>query len=233
MHYTNQDEHEIAKFSHLAHQWWDPKGPLRTLHDINPARLSYIQQRTTLAGKYILDVGCGAGLLTESMVAVSGIVTGIDLSQEALAVAKCHHEGINTTIDYQLISVESLANTHPHSFEVITCLEMLEHVPDPRSTIQACATLAKSGADLFFSTLNRNIKSYFGAIVAAEYLLKLIPKNTHDYRKFIQPAELDAWLRETDLIPADIVGLHYNPLSKQCKLNRDVTINYIIHAKKP
>jgi len=233
MDITNSDPKEIAKFDQLAAEWWDPKGPFSTLHDINPTRLAYLQQRTNLHNKQILDVGCGAGLLAESMAKNGGSVTGIDLAEEAIKAANIHQQHVDYNIKYQNISVESLAESQPNTFEVITCMEMLEHVPDPSSVIQACATLATTGADLFFSTLNRNLKTYLSAIVAAEYVLKIIPRNTHDYRKFIRPAELDAWIREAGLIPVDIVGLQYQPLTRKSSINKDVSINYIIHAKKP
>ncbi|MDX1900836.1 MAG: bifunctional 2-polyprenyl-6-hydroxyphenol methylase/3-demethylubiquinol 3-O-methyltransferase UbiG [Gammaproteobacteria bacterium] len=229
----NSDPTEIAKFSQAAAQWWDPEGPFSTLHVINPVRLGYLQQQTQIAGKRILDVGCGGGILSESMADLGATVTGIDLSSEALQVAKLHQHGKKNIVDYQLTSVEALANTQPNTFEIVTCLEMLEHVPDPQSVIQSCAKLAQPGADLFFSTLNRNVKAYFGAIIAAEYLLKLLPRNTHDFKKFIRPSELDQWIRQAGLTPVNIIGLHYNPFTKSATLNQDVSINYIVHVKKP
>lgn len=232
MNITHSDPNEIAKFSRMAEEWWNPQGPLRTLHDINPTRFAYIQQRTHLNKKIILDAGCGAGLFAEKMAEAGGFVTGIDLSDEALKAAEHHQQNHLTKVTYKNITLEALANEQPNTFNVITCLEMLEHVLQPSAIIQACSTLAAPGADLFFSTLNRTPLSYFGAIVAAEYIFKLLPRGTHDYHQFIQPAELDQWIRQAGLTPVDIIGLNYQPFTKKCSLSKNVSINYIMHAKK-
>jgi 2-polyprenyl-6-hydroxyphenyl methylase/3-demethylubiquinone-9 3-methyltransferase len=229
----NIDKAEITKFTKLAAQWWDPQGELKTLHDINPLRLSYIQEKTCLTGKKVLDIGCGGGLLAEKMQHYGAQVTGIDLSEEALEAAKAHQEKNNTHVDYLLTSAEEFATTHASEFDSITCLELLEHVPDPASLILAAATLVKPGGHVFFSTLNRNIKSYFFAIVGAEYLLKMLPKNTHDFAKFIRPSELTAWARKAGLVVNDITGMSYNPLTKEYTLGKDISVNYLICFTRP
>ena len=228
----NIDPTEVAKFSHNAAHWWEPDGEFKALHDINPLRVNYINQKTPLAGKKIIDVGCGGGILCESMAQLGAIVTGIDMSAAALAVAKLHRHESNLEIAYELTTAEEMAQQHPQQFDVVTCLEMLEHVPNPVSVIHSCAELVKQNGDVFFSTLNRNLKSYFFGIVGAEYLLKLIPKNTHDFAKFIRPSELDNWTRAAGLRIIDITGMSYNPLTKKYFLTDDVSVNYLVHAKK-
>lgn len=228
----NIDPDEIAKFSQLAAHWWDPQGDCRPLHEINPLRLGFIQQNTALAHKKIIDVGCGGGLLTEAMAKCGAEVTGIDMSQAALKVAKLHQIESGTTIDYQCITAEETANNHPERFDVVTCLEMLEHVPNPASIIHASALLVKPGGDVFFSTLNRNIKSYLFAIVGAEYLLKLLPKNTHDFAKFIKPAELAKIAMQAKLTVKSMIGIHYHPFTQKYYLDKDVSVNYLMHLKK-
>ncbi len=222
------DKIEIAKFAKLAAHWWDPQGQLRTLHDINPLRLNYIDEKTSLEGKKVLDIGCGGGILSESMAKQGAHVTGIDLGEEALQAAQAHQEKSNTNVNYLLISAEELAMTHAHAFDVVTCLELLEHVPDPTSIIHAAAKLVKPGGQVFFSTLNRNVKSYLFAIVGAEYLLKMLPKNTHDFAKFIRPSELAEWTRQAGLVVSDITGMSYNPFTKEYSLSRDVSVNYLV-----
>lgn len=229
---VNIDPAEIAKFSELAAHWWDPQGEMKSLHDINPLRLNYIHQRASLNGKKIIDIGCGGGILSESMSQLGGRVTGIDMSKEAIQVAKLHQHESGTTIDYRVSTAEEAAIQHPGEFDIVTCLEMLEHVPDPVSIVKSCATLVKPGGQVFFSTLNRNIKSYLFAIIGAEHLLKIIPKNTHDYAKFIRPSELSAWARKSNLLVKDMTGLTYNPLTKEYKLCSDISVNYLMHLAK-
>ncbi|HNI37075.1 MAG TPA: bifunctional 2-polyprenyl-6-hydroxyphenol methylase/3-demethylubiquinol 3-O-methyltransferase UbiG [Pseudomonadales bacterium] len=231
---ANVDPSEIAKFEALADRWWDPTSEFKPLHDINPLRCNYIDERAPLAGKVVLDVGCGGGILSEAMAQRGAQVTGIDMGQAPLSVAKLHALESGVTIDYQQKPVEQLAAEQPAHYDIVTCLEMLEHVPSPASIIRACADLAKPGANLFFSTINRNPKAYAFAIVGAEYLLKLLPKGTHEYSKFIRPAELAGWIREAGLSLENITGMTYNPLIKKYSLsNSDISVNYIVHAKKP
>ena len=196
---SNVDQSEIDKFSALAHRWWDPTSEFKPLHAINPLRLGWIESIATLAGKKVLDVGCGGGILAESLSKAGGIVTGIDLSNKALKVAELHQLESNTSVQYRSISAEDLAKQEPENYDVVTCMEMLEHVPDPSSVVQACATLCKPGGSIFFSTLNRNPKSYLFAIIGAEYILKLLPKGTHEYDKFIKPSELANFTRQAGL----------------------------------
>lgn len=229
---NNIDPAEIAKFTEVSAHWWDPQGDLKTLHEINPLRLNWILQKCDLKNKQVLDVGCGGGILTESMAKREAITTGIDMSQGAINVANLHKLESNLQIEYQLITAEKMAAMHPNNYDLVTCMEMLEHVPDPASVIQACATLTKPNGDIFFSTLNRNLKAYLFAIVGAEYLLKILPKNTHDYSKFIRPSELAGWARQAGLIIVEMVGLHYNPYSKKFSLTNDISVNYLIHLKK-
>ncbi|MEI7530558.1 MAG: bifunctional 2-polyprenyl-6-hydroxyphenol methylase/3-demethylubiquinol 3-O-methyltransferase UbiG [Betaproteobacteria bacterium] len=229
----NKDQAELDKFSELASRWWDPTSEFKPLHEINPLRLKWIQSFVELSQAKTLDVGCGGGILSESMALVGAQAKGIDLSEKALSVAKLHALETQTTLEYELISVESLATTHPNHFDVVTCMEMLEHVPDPLSVISSCAKLAKPGAWLFFSTLNRNLKSYLMAIIGAEYILNLLPKGTHDYAKFIKPSELSQFIRSTDLEIVDMTGLHYNPLTQTYTLGGNVDVNYFIAARKP
>jgi 2-polyprenyl-6-hydroxyphenyl methylase / 3-demethylubiquinone-9 3-methyltransferase len=228
----NVDHGEINKFEQLASRWWDPDSEFKPLHEINPLRLDYIDERVGLEGKRVLDVGCGGGILSESMAARGANVTGIDMGEAPLSVAKLHLLESGHQVDYRRIPVEQLAEEHPESYDVVTCMEMLEHVPDPASVIRACAKLTKPGGRLFFSTLNRNPKSYLFAIVGAEYVLRMLPKGTHDYDKFIRPSELDRWIRAAGLKTTDITGLNYNPLTQTYKLAPNVDVNYMVSTVK-
>jgi 2-polyprenyl-6-hydroxyphenyl methylase/3-demethylubiquinone-9 3-methyltransferase len=231
--HPNVDHAEIAKFEELAARWWDPHSEFKPLHEINPLRLDYVQRIAHgLAGKRVLDVGCGGGILAESMALSGADVTGIDMGEAPLKVAELHSLESGVEVHYQQIPVETLAQRRPASFDVVTCMEMLEHVPDPASVVRACAQLARPGGKLFFSTLNRNPKSYLFAIIGAEYLLKLLPKGTHDFAKFIKPSELDAWIRRADLSTRDITGLSYNPLTQRYSLGSDVDVNYLVACHK-
>ena len=231
--HSNVDPHEIAKFEELAHRWWDPDSEFKPLHEINPLRLGYIDEIAHIQGKRVLDVGCGGGILSESMAAKGAEVTGIDMGEAPLEVARLHLLESGEQVDYQQIPVEEMAKQHPEEFDVVTCMEMLEHVPDPASVVNACNQLVKPGGYVFFSTLNRNPKSYLFAIVAAEYLLRMLPKGTHDYAKFIRPSELNQWIREADLTTLDISGMTYNPLTGVYKLHpRDVDVNYLVATQK-
>lgn len=229
----NVDAAEISKFEALASRWWDPHSEFKPLHEINPLRLGYIDEIAQLQGKRILDVGCGGGILSESMAAKGAEVTGIDMGEAPLEVARLHLLETGEQVDYQQIPVEELAARQPGEFDVVTCMEMLEHVPDPASVVNACTQLVKPGGYVFFSTLNRNPKSYLFAIVAAEYLLRMLPKGTHDYAKFIRPSELNQWIRDADLTTLDISGMTYNPLTGAYKLHpRDVDVNYLVATQK-
>jgi 2-polyprenyl-6-hydroxyphenyl methylase / 3-demethylubiquinone-9 3-methyltransferase len=228
----NVDAREVGKFSNLASRWWDPAGEFKTLHDINPLRLDYIEKHCALDGRQVLDVGCGGGLLSEGMAARGAHVTGIDMSTASLNVARLHLFESELHVNYLETRVEAFAEAHPASFDVVTCMEMLEHVPDPVSVIHACARLLKPGGHAFFSTLNRNPKSFLFAIVAAEYVLGLLPRGTHEYARFIRPAELSAWLRETPLKLINISGLSYNPLLRHYALGADVSVNYLLCARR-
>lgn len=228
----NVDAAELAKFEALAHRWWDPNSEFKSLHDINPLRLDYIDSRAPLAGKKVLDVGCGGGILTEAMAARGATVTGIDLGEAPLSVARLHLLESKLTVDYRQISAEALAEQAPEHYDAVTCMEMLEHVPDPGSIVRACARLAKPGGHVFFATLNRNPKSFLFAILGAEYMLNLLPKGTHQYARFIRPAELGAWVRQGSIEVREITGLTYNPLTRMYKLSRDVDINYMLYAGK-
>lgn len=228
----NVDQSEIAKFSALAHRWWDQNSEFKPLHAINPLRLGWIKSFVDLNGKRALDVGCGGGILAEALAQSGAQTTGIDLAEKALKVAELHALESGAQVNYQAISAEALALTEPASFDVVTCMEMLEHVPDPISVVKACATLAKPGATLFFSTLNRNPKSYLFAIIGAEYLLRLLPKGTHDYRKFITPSELGHFVRDAGLEIIGIKGLSYNPITQIYSLTNDTTVNYLIATRK-
>jgi len=230
----NVDPAELQKFSALAHSWWDANSEFKPLHDINPLRLNYIDHRAGgLHGKQILDVGCGGGILSESMAERGAEVTGIDLAEKSLKVAKLHLLESGQKVNYQLIDVEALAQQKPQSFDVVTCLEMLEHVPDPASVIAACAVLVKPGGHVFFSTINRNPKAYLFAVIGAEYLLRLLPKGTHDYTRFITPAELSRMCRQAGLDVDDFTGMTYNPLNKIYSLGTDVSVNYIASCRMP
>ncbi|WP_374479517.1 bifunctional 2-polyprenyl-6-hydroxyphenol methylase/3-demethylubiquinol 3-O-methyltransferase UbiG [Zoogloea sp.] len=228
----NADPAELQKFSDLAHRWWDPESEFKPLHQINPLRLDWIDAATGLTGKRVVDIGCGGGILAESMAARGAQVTGVDLSEKALGVARLHLYESGQTVDYRLISAEEMARENPEGFDVVTCMEMLEHVPDPASTIRACAALVKPGGHVFFSTLNRNLKSYLMAVVGAEYILKLLPKGTHEYAKFIKPSELARYVREAGLDVEDLTGMHYNPLSQVYSLGPNTDVNYLMRTSK-
>lgn len=228
----NADPAEVQKFSDLAHRWWDPNSEFKPLHDINPLRLDWIDQIIGLRGKTVIDIGCGGGILSESMAAKGALVTGIDLSDKALSVAKLHLLETGQTVDYRHIAAESMATEYPSSFDAVTCLEMLEHVPDPAKTIRACATLVKPGGDVFLSTLHRNLKAYLLAVIGAEYILNILPKGTHDYAKFIKPAELVRMTREAGLDLVSIKGMSYNPLTKTYSLSNDSSVNYLVHLRR-
>ena len=232
-HTTNVDAAEIAKFEALANRWWDRNSEFKPLHDINPLRANFIDQRSPVAGKTLLDVGCGGGILAESLAQRGARVTGIDMGEAPLAVARLHALETGVELTYEQTTAEAKAAAMPGAFDIVTCLEMLEHVPDPASVVQACAQLVKPGGDVYFSTINRNPKAYAFAILGAEYLLKLLPKGTHDYAKFIRPSELAQWLRAAGLELQAMTGMTYNPITKRYKLNpQDVSVNYLIHAKK-
>lgn len=224
---ANVDPREVAKFEQLAYHWWDREGEFKSLHDINPLRLKYIHTNCALAGKRVLDVGCGGGILTEELARSGAKVTGIDLGAAPLTVARLHALESGLEINYQQISVEQLVKTEADSFDVVTSFEMLEHVPDPASVITACARLLKPGGKIFFSTLNRTLKAYLFAIIGAEYTLRLLPQGTHDYRRFIQPAELETWCREASLELQHLTGLHYNPLTRRYWLGDNINVNYL------
>ena len=228
----NADPQELAKFSQLAHRWWDPKSEFKPLHGINPLRLNWIDKHASLTGKTVLDIGCGGGILSESMAGLGASVTGIDLSEKALGVARLHLLESGKTVDYRMISAEDLAAQAPASFDVVTCMEMLEHVPDPASTIAACSALAKPGGHVFFSTINRNPKAYLFAVLGAEYILRMLPKGTHDYAKFLRPSELSRWARSVNLEPDDLIGMTYNPFSDKYSLGSNTDVNYLLHAVK-
>ncbi|NML26063.1 bifunctional 2-polyprenyl-6-hydroxyphenol methylase/3-demethylubiquinol 3-O-methyltransferase UbiG [Zoogloea dura] len=228
----NADPAELQKFSDLAHRWWDPESEFKPLHRINPLRLDWIDAAVGLNGKKVVDIGCGGGILAESMSARGAQVTGVDLSEKALGVARLHLYESGQTVDYRLIAAEALALEAPASFDVVTCMEMLEHVPDPASTIQACAALVKPGGQVFFSTLNRNLKSYLMAVVGAEYVLKLLPKGTHEYAKFIKPSELARHVRNAGLDVNELIGMTYNPLSEIYALGQDTDVNYLMRTTR-
>jgi len=229
----NADPLEIQKFSELAHRWWDPTSEFRPLHEINPLRLEWINARVPLAGKKICDVGCGGGILAESIAKKGATVTGIDLSEKAIKVADLHSLESGIKVSYELISAEELAAREAEEYDVVTCMEMLEHVPDPAAIVQACAKLVKPGGHIFFSTLNRNPKSYLFAIIGAEYILGLLPRGTHDYAKFITPAELSSFTRTAGLEVQALKGMTYNPLTKIYSLNQDTSVNYLMATVKP
>ncbi len=227
----NVDPLELKKFEDLAHRWWDKNSEFKPLHEINPLRLDHIDRKVGLRGKTVLDVGCGGGILAESMAARGATVTGIDLGDKPLKVAKLHLLESGERVDYRLISAEDLAQERPQSFDLVTCMEMLEHVPDPTATVRACATLVKPDGWVFFSTINRNPKAYLFAIIGAEYVLNLLPKGTHDYAKFIQPAELANLARQADMRVDHLIGMSYNPFSKVYSLGSNTSVNYIIGCR--
>jgi 2-polyprenyl-6-hydroxyphenyl methylase/3-demethylubiquinone-9 3-methyltransferase len=229
----NVHPHEIDKFGSLAERWWDPKGEFKTLHDINPLRIKFIQEYADIQNQKIIDVGCGGGILTEGLAKHGAIATGIDLSEELIDIADLHGLESGIQANYQKISAEEFADQYPEQFDHVTCMEMLEHVPDPASIVSACAKLVKPGGYVFFSTLNRKPKAYLLAIVAAEHLLKMLPKGTHDYKTFIKPSELSRWCRHDGLEIRGITGIEYNPFSKQFSLGKDIDVNYIIAYQRP
>ena len=229
---TNVDPSEIRKFEEIAHRWWDRESEFKPLHDINPLRLNYIDERAFLKGKKVVDIGCGGGILAESMARRGAEVIGIDLGETPLSVARLHAIDTGIQVNYRHISAEELAIELPMQFDVVTCMEMLEHVPDPSSVIQACATLVKPGGHVFFSTLNRNAKAFVLAIVGAEYLLNMLPRGTHEYAKFIRPSELEGWAYNAGLDLQHTSGMTYNPLFQSYRLGRDIDINYIMYFKK-
>ena len=230
----NADPQELAKLSDLAHKWWDPESEFRPLHQINPLRLDWIDQFAAISGKNVVDVGCGGGILAESMARRGANVLGVDLADKPLKVAQLHAmEGGVANLDYRSIAAEDLAAEQPAAFDVVTCMEMLEHVPDPSSIIRACASMARPGGWVFFSTLNRNPKSFLFAIVGAEYVLKLLPKGTHEFSRFIRPAELARWIREAGLELVQFKGLEYNPITRRYWLSGDTSVNYMVACRKP
>jgi 2-polyprenyl-6-hydroxyphenyl methylase/3-demethylubiquinone-9 3-methyltransferase len=229
----NADPLELQKFSDLAHRWWDPTSEFRPLHEINPLRLEWINARAPLAGKAVVDIGCGGGILAESMARKGANVTGIDLSEKALKVADLHSLESGVQVRYELVSAEELAAREAGRYDVVTCMEMLEHVPDPAAVVRACAALVKPGGHVFFSTINRNPKSYLFAVIGAEYVLRLLPKGTHDYAKFITPAELAQFARNAGLTVDGLKGMGYNPLTKVYSLNQDTDVNYLVACSRP
>ncbi|MCP4430949.1 MAG: bifunctional 2-polyprenyl-6-hydroxyphenol methylase/3-demethylubiquinol 3-O-methyltransferase UbiG [Gammaproteobacteria bacterium] len=232
MSQLNVDPLEIEKFQSIASRWWDRESEFKPLHDINPQRVGYIEQQAgNLEGRKILDIGCGGGILTESLAANGADVTGIDMADMSLRVAKLHLHESQLDIEYQMISAEEFAESHAETFDVITCLEMLEHVPDPASIVNAAASMLKPDGDLFFSTINRNPKSFALAIVGAEYILNMLPKGTHEYQKFIKPSELSKVARDNQLEVVDITGMTYNPITRHYKLGRDIDVNYLMHCR--
>ena len=228
----NADPAELQKFSDLAHRWWDPNSEFKPLHDINPLRLGLIDSVVKLQGKHVLDVGCGGGILSESMARRGAKVLGIDLGEKALKVAQLHRLESAVEVEYRHVSVEALAEETPESFDAVTCMELLEHVPDPWAVVQSCATLVKPSGTVFFSTINRNPKAYLYAVVGAEYVLNMLPRGTHEYEKFIKPSELAAWCRQAGLSELKLKGMTYNPLSRQYRLGDEVSVNYILYATK-
>lgn len=229
----NVDLAELAKFDSLASRWWDTGGDFKPLHDINPLRLDWIRQQVKLSGCRALDIGCGGGILAESMAAANATVTGIDMAEGPLAVARLHQHESGAKVDYRQATAEDLAATEASEYDIVTCLEMLEHVPDPSQVVSSCAALVKPGGHVFFSTINRNPKSFLFAIVGAEYVLKLLPTGTHDYAKFIRPSELEAWARNAGLQLRDSIGMHYNPLSKEYSLGPNLDVNYLMYFQRP
>jgi 2-polyprenyl-6-hydroxyphenyl methylase/3-demethylubiquinone-9 3-methyltransferase len=231
--HPNVDPREIGKFEELAARWWDPESEFKPLHDINPLRLDYVDRAAGLAGKEVLDVGCGGGILSESMALRGARVTGIDLGEMPLRVAELHTLESGVSVEYRRVSAEALAAERPGSFDVVTCMEMLEHVPNPASVVAACARLVRPGGLVFFSTLNRNPKSYLFAVIGAEYILGLLPKGTHDFARFIRPSELDRWIRAAGLATTDMTGMTYNPLTQAYRLDKqDLGVNYLVTCRR-
>ncbi|GAA5161212.1 bifunctional 2-polyprenyl-6-hydroxyphenol methylase/3-demethylubiquinol 3-O-methyltransferase UbiG [Viridibacterium curvum] len=228
----NADDAELAKFSALAHRWWDPESEFRPLHEINPLRLDWIDKHSPISGQRVIDVGCGGGILAESMARRGAQVTGIDLSDKALSVARLHALDSGIEVDYLKIPAEQIANERAGQYAVVSCMEMLEHVPDPASVVQACADLAAPGGSVYFSTLNRNPKSYLMAIVGAEYILNLLPRGTHEYARFIKPAELSRFARNAGLDVVELIGMHYNPFDKRYSLGPGTDVNYLVRCVK-
>jgi len=228
----NADPAELAKFGELAHRWWDPQGEFRPLHDLNPLRLGWIDGLAPLAGRKVLDVGCGGGILSEAMARLGAMVTGIDLSEKPLKVAQLHLIESALEVTYLKTSAEEHCETSPGAYDIVTCMELLEHVPEPASTIAACAKLVKPGGRVFFSTINRNPKSYLFAVIGAEYLLQMLPKGTHDYARFIKPSELSRWCRDAGLQPVELKGMTYNPITNQYRLGDDCDVNYALCCSK-
>jgi 2-polyprenyl-6-hydroxyphenyl methylase/3-demethylubiquinone-9 3-methyltransferase len=229
---ANADPQELNKFGELAHRWWDPNSEFKPLHDINPLRLGWIDRNCGLKGKRVIDVGCGGGLLSEGMAALGADVTGIDLGEKALGVARLHLLESGLKVDYRHIAAEEMAQAEPAAFDVVTCLEMLEHVPDPASIVRACAQMARPGGTVFFSTISRNPKAYLFAVIGAEYVLNMLPRGTHDYARFLRPAELARLCREAGLSVAEIVGMSYNPFARSYSLGSDTSVNYLIRARR-
>lgn len=229
----NADPGELEKFAALAAGWWAPDGPFRTLHEINPLRVDYIASRAALDGARVLDVGCGGGLLSEALARRGALVTGIDLADANIAAAAAHAADNGLEIDYRCVSVEAIARADAARFDVVTCLELLEHVPDPGSIVTACATAVRPGGRVFFSTINRNLKSFLLAVVGAEHVLRIVPRGTHEYRKLIRPAELGRWCRAASLELRELTGLHYNPLLRSYRLGGNVHVNYLAHTVRP
>jgi 2-polyprenyl-6-hydroxyphenyl methylase/3-demethylubiquinone-9 3-methyltransferase len=230
--HANIDAAEIAKFEAMAPIWWDKNGVQKPLHDINVLRVDYINTRAPLAGKNVLDVGCGGGILSEAMASLGAVVTGIDAGQVPLAVAKMHLKESGLRVDYEIATAESFSAAHSERFDVVTCLELLEHVPEPASVVSACHRLVKPGGEVFFATLNRNLKAFVFAIIGAEYLLRLVRRGTHSYRKFVKPAELDGWAGNAGLTLQDLTGLHYNPFLRRYSMGGNTHVNYMMHFRK-
>ncbi len=230
---SNTDPREVAKFEALASRWWDTQGAFKALHDINPLRLAFVEATGSLAGQTVLDVGCGGGILAEGMAARGATVTGIDASRAALTTARLHLEESGVAVDYVCATAEQMAHERPGEFDLVTCMELLEHVPKPASVVAACARLARPGGEVIFSTINRNLKAYVLAVIGGEYLLRLLPRGTHDYEKFIRPSELDAWARSTGLTLDELRGLIYNPVTRRYSLSGDVDVNYLARLRRP
>ena len=233
MNIKNLDHDEVNKFDELAAKWWDKDGEFRPLHQINPLRVNFIEERSSVEGKKVLDVGCGGGILAEALSELGANVTGIDASENTIGVAKSHSRSVGSDVVYIQNTIEEFISSHPNEkFDVITCLEMLEHVPSPNEIIKSCSNLLKDDGNIFFSTINRNPRSYLFAVIGAEYILNLLPKGTHDYEKFIKPSELAKWIREAGLNSKETIGLSYNPITGNYWLGKDIQVNYMVHAKK-